>query len=119
MRHRLAALALIPLALAACGSGDATAPASPSPASSSARPQSWERIPETQCKEYVGALERVEPGLVVDEERALGRALNTCMDIEAGVTEKTVMERTRLRYTGGYVTVNTVQARRIVAAAKR
>lgn len=121
MRYRQAALSLIliSLALAGCGGGDAAAPASPSPTSSSARPESWERIPEAQREEYIGALERIEPGLVVNEERALRRGVTTCDNLKEGLTENAVAERARQRFTGGNATVDAGQARRIVAAAKR
>jgi len=69
---------------------------------------------------YLAALERIDAGLVVNEERALRRARETCDDIAAGeLSEAKLVERVVFRLSGGNATIDAKQATQAVALMKQ
>ncbi|MEV4320983.1 DUF732 domain-containing protein [Microbispora rosea] len=67
---------------------------------------------------YLAALGAIDPGLVVNEERAVRRGQNTCLDILEGKSTSTVVHNAQVRFTGGDATVSAAQARQVVKAVK-
>ena len=67
---------------------------------------------------YLAALRGIDPGLTVNEGRAVSRGENTCLDIRQGKPEATVVDNARQRFDGGNAPVDEAKARRIVGAVR-
>jgi hypothetical protein len=102
------------LLLTGCVAQDPAAPAPSASAPTNLKLQS----PKLDKRAFLAALTAIDAGLTVDEDQALRRAANVCLDIKQGKDPMTVAKNAQLRYTGGNVTVNAGQARLIVAAAR-
>ncbi|MER8067220.1 DUF732 domain-containing protein [Streptomyces sp. NPDC094034] len=88
----------------------------------SAEPSKPSGIPspnEVQTGTLILALYAVEPGLVADEDRAVDRARNVCLDITGGKDAGTVQSNAKARFEGGDVpSLTDDQAAEIVSAVK-
>ncbi|MFC4587323.1 DUF732 domain-containing protein [Sphaerisporangium corydalis] len=71
-----------------------------------------------QATSYLAALREIEPYLVANEDRAVSRGRNTCLDILQRKTVNTVVGNTRRRFAGGDGTINTAQASQVVTAVR-
>ena len=112
-------LAALALTLTACDSGDDQADtkptaSSPAPASSSA----FLEPNATQEKTLINGLTAIDPGLTVNEERAVRRSVNVCDDIRNGKDGKTVISNAAYRYDGGDASVDNAKAEKIVKVIK-
>ncbi|MGH3768610.1 MAG: DUF732 domain-containing protein [Pseudonocardiaceae bacterium] len=93
------------------GCGSATPAPSRAPAPTAA--------PTTDAQTaYLARLEQIDPGLVVNTERAIRRAENICLDIKQGKDEATVVSNTVQRLSGGNATIDKAQAAQVVELAK-
>ncbi|MGI9000907.1 MAG: DUF732 domain-containing protein [Pseudonocardia sp.] len=109
--RRLALMFLTVLAaLVACGGPSATAP--------STAPTTKAPITADQAA-YLDGLREINPGLVVNPDRAIRRATNICLDIEEGMTEPEVVRSTVARLSGSNATIDAPQAAQAVELAKR
>lgn len=111
--------------LTACGSGApapaATAPAPPAASSApAASPDilTADDVPADSRAAYLTGLTKIDPGLTVNEDRAIRRATDICVDITQGKDEGTVVSNTVSRLSGGNATINTSQAADAVALAR-
>ncbi len=68
---------------------------------------------------YLADLAAIDPGLVVDADRALRRGQRVCERIAQQQTEAQVVEYARLEFDGGNASVDTAKARRIVAVVRQ
>jgi Protein of unknown function (DUF732) len=68
---------------------------------------------------YLAALRVIDPGLVTNEDRAVRRGRDVCLDISQGKPEETVINNARLRFDGGDAAVGPEKARMIVDAVRR
>lgn len=102
------------LSVAACGGGDDAAVSQPS--KSPGAPAA-----DFSAKEesYLAGLEKIDAGLVANEERAIRRAEETCADIKAGEFKGDALnERVAERLSGGSATIDAKQASQVVALMK-
>ena len=67
---------------------------------------------------YLSGLEKINPGLVANEDRAIDRATNICLDISQGKDEATVVNNAQQRLSGGNATIDNAQAAQAVELAK-
>lgn len=68
---------------------------------------------------YLVALAAIDPGLVVDEDRAISRAESTCQEIASGKSGDVLVANVVQRLSGGNATVNAEQARQAIELMKR
>ncbi|MFI5839441.1 hypothetical protein ACIA8K_06975 [Catenuloplanes sp. NPDC051500] len=119
------------VALSGCGGSDAEPPAAPkapatsapaAPATSAAaapKPAAEPSYSEQDRATYLAELAKIDPGLVVNEERAIRRAEETCADIAAGeITGSKLVDRVVERLSGGNATINASQADRALELMK-
>lgn len=106
---RQVALTGIIILTAACGSATPAPPRVPAP---TAAPNS-----DAQAA-YLARPEQIDPGLVVNTERAIRRAKNICLDIEQGKNEATVVSNAVQRLSGGNATIDKAQAAQVVELAR-
>lgn len=100
------------LALAGCGGGsdEPATKASPSAESSALT---------AEQEAYLKGLEKIDPGLVVNEERALRRAKDICSDVERGeFSGEQLAKRAAERLSGGNATIDAGQGAKVVELAK-
>ncbi|MGW2425090.1 hypothetical protein ACWC0C_38615 [Streptomyces sp. NPDC001709] len=72
-----------------------------------------------QREALIRALRTVDAGLVANEDRAVDRSRNVCLDIKGGKDAKTVQSNARARFEGGTVpSLTDDQAANIVTAVK-
>ncbi|MEU1810966.1 hypothetical protein [Micromonospora aurantiaca (nom. illeg.)] len=107
------------LALAGCGTSTAepsvAAPSSSAPPSAAAS----STIKAVNSEAFLAGLRVVDPGLVANEDRALRRARDICLDVSQNeFTNKQLAERAAERYSGGTVTLTSEQGAKVVALAK-
>jgi hypothetical protein len=112
-------LAVLALTLTACGSSDDQADdkpsaKSPAPATSSA----FLRPNVAQEKTLIDGLTAIDPGLTVNEERAVRRSVGVCDDIRKGKDHDTVVGNAAYRYDGGNASVDNAKAEKIVKVIK-
>ncbi|MDQ3151758.1 MAG: DUF732 domain-containing protein [Actinomycetota bacterium] len=111
--------------LTACGSSEPTptttapAPAAPSVAPGSPGVLTADEVPADARAPYLAGLTEIDPGLTVNEDRAIRRATNICLDIAQGTDEATVIGNTVQRLSGGNATINEAQAAQVVELARR
>jgi hypothetical protein len=121
MRYQLISItALAALALAGCGSDPAPAPApvkaTPPPAATSAAPAA----DVTAQQAYIKGLRAIDAGPVANEERALSRAEDICLDLQQGeFTGAKLNERVAERLSGGSAQITGAQAGKVVELAKK
>lgn len=130
MRSPLLIIAALSAAalLTACGSGDtatpaaapATAASAPAPAPAGSMPETVDadEVPADARAAYLDGLTEIDPGLTVDEDRAINRATNICLDISQGKDEATVITNTVSRLSGGNATIDEAQAAQAVELAR-
>lgn len=64
-------------------------------------------------------LAAIDPGLVANEDRALSRAKDTCLDIKQGeITGDKLNERVAERLSGGDAQITPAQAAKVISLAK-
>jgi hypothetical protein len=83
--------------------------------------EAFEPISARDRAVFLAALRDIDPGLVVDEERAASRGVMTCHDILEGVDDGNAGEverRVRLRFAHGGVRVSSSRAEKIVKAVR-
>lgn len=68
---------------------------------------------------YLRALAAIDPGLVVNEDRAISRAENTCLDIDSGKTGDVLVNNVIQRLSGGNATIDQRQARDAIELMER
>lgn len=69
---------------------------------------------------YLRRIGELDPGLVVDEERAIRRAEATCEDIRGKqLSEQQLVDRVVERMSGGNATINAEQAKFILSLIRR
>lgn len=67
----------------------------------------------------LGALRDVDPGLVIDAERAVRRAKNTCLGVRQGKEDEVAALKAAQRFTSSQVrTLTAKQGQDIVAAVR-
>ncbi|GGS88455.1 DUF732 domain-containing protein [Nonomuraea spiralis] len=121
MRNTLIAAMLGVLALTGCSS---TGPAASSPSSDVGATTSQSApAPDyltAQKADYLAALDAIDPGLVVNEERALRRGQRVCDRILRGSDGGTMSleEYTVAELSGGNATINEAQAKQVIKAVK-
>lgn len=125
----LAAVVLAVLTATGCGpleNPSATAPSpSPSPSLSASSPAalpSRREVPRptaAQARAYLATIARIDPGLVVNRERALRRARGVCDRIvnPPGGT-LTLTRYTAVMLSGGDAQINERQARQVIRAVR-
>lgn len=99
----------------------ASAPAKPGekPSPEPSKPSGIPSPDEVQTATLILALYDVEPGLVTDEDRAVDRARNICLDITGGKDAATVQSNAKARFEGGTVpSLTDDQAANIVTAVR-
>ncbi|GAA3026077.1 DUF732 domain-containing protein [Streptomyces glomeratus] len=69
-------------------------------------------------KQLLSKLHAINPGITVNEERAVRRSVNTCQEMQAGNSMKSIVTNTSARFTGGDATVDERQAAEVVKAVK-
>ncbi|MFB6955273.1 DUF732 domain-containing protein [Streptomyces niveus] len=88
----------------------------------SAEPSKPSGIPSpdaAQTETLIRALRAVDPGLVADEDRAVDRARNVCLDVQGGKDAATVQGNAKSRFEGGTVpSLTDDQAANIVTAVR-
>jgi outer membrane murein-binding lipoprotein Lpp len=120
MRNTLVAVALGLLVLAGCSS--------PTPIQvddSAGRPTAAPTVSDLpgldaeQKADYLAALEKIDPGLVVNEDRALTRAGRVCERMRgAGGGTMTLPEYVVVELSGGNATIDETQAKHVIEAVK-
>lgn len=78
-----------------------------------------DRVPAAARAAYLAGLRQIDAGLVANEDRAIRRAANICLDIAQGKDEQTVVTNTVKRLSGGNATIDASQAARAVALARQ
>lgn len=106
-RLMIAALAGTALLLTGCGSNEPTAPTgAPAPVVPTSAPAqaapgpdilTADEVPAEGRTAYLEGLSAIDLGLTVNEDRAIGRATNICLDIERGQDETTVYRKSGWR----------------------
>ncbi|MFF4557152.1 DUF732 domain-containing protein [Streptomyces sp. NPDC001422] len=92
--------------------------AAPKPKPSKVAPVKFDKPSPAEEKQLLSKLKAINPGITVNEERAVRRAVNTCQEIQAGDSPQTLIKNTSYRFTGGNATVNEDQALQIIKAVK-
>lgn len=124
MHHRSATagiLAALALTLTACDSSDASDKADAKPTATSSAPATssdFMRPNIAQQKTLIDGLTAIDPGLTVNEERAVRRSVNVCDDIRKDKDDKTVITNAAYRYNGGDASVDNAKAEKIVKVIK-
>lgn len=136
MRSAVAALVLPVLLLTGCTAAQPTAApttvtptvASPSPRSTpvytkspAATPGSAQPEPSgiNRSEVFLTTLAAIDPGLIANEDRALSRAQDICLDLSQGKDDTTIARNAELRYEGGSVPdLTSDQALAILNAAR-
>ena len=111
-------LAALALTLTACDSGDDQADAKPTASSPAPANSAFLEPNATQEKTLINGLTAIDPGLTVNEERAVRRSVNVCDDIRKGKDGKTVISNAAYRYDGGDASVDNAKAEKIVKVIK-
>lgn len=108
-RHVWIGVAAGLLAVSGCGSGSSKEADKPAPAATTGG---------TAEQPYLDALKAIDPGLVVNKDRAVNRSKNVCADIQAGKDDATVIKNAAARFNGGDATVDEAKAKQIVEVIK-
>lgn len=111
-------LAALALTLTACDSGDDQADTKPNKNSPAPTASDFLRPNVAQQKTLIDGLTAIDPGLTVNEERAVRRSVNVCDDIRKGKDDKTVTGNAAYRYDGGNADVDNAKAEKIVKVIK-
>ncbi|MEV8015672.1 hypothetical protein AB0O76_04795 [Streptomyces sp. NPDC086554] len=112
------------LALAGCSDdGETDAAAKPKPkATPTQTTPDTPSVPSpnaAQTKALTDALSAIKPELAADEERAVRRAQNVCMDVKGGKDAATMAKNANARYSGGTAgQLTDAQGAQIVKAVK-
>ncbi|MFE5140680.1 DUF732 domain-containing protein [Streptomyces fagopyri] len=88
------------------------------PKPSKVTPVKFDEPDKAEEKALLTKLKAINPGITVNEERAVRRAVNTCQEIHAGDSPQTLIKNTSYRFTGGNATVNEDQAFQVITAVK-
>ncbi|MFG3582553.1 hypothetical protein [Streptomyces sp. NPDC047990] len=88
------------------------------PSAKAPAPVKFDEPNAAETKALLSKLKTINPGIVVNEERAVRRSVNTCSDIQAGKSGDLLNKNVAYRFTGGNATVDEVQAAEIVKAVK-
>lgn len=121
MRYRLIAIiSAVALASAGCGSSDdpepPSTPAQKPPAVATSAAATADAAGQDA---YLQGLAAIDPGLVANEDRALSRAKDTCLDIKQGeITGDKLNERVAERLSGGDAQITPAQAAKVISLAK-
>ncbi|MCI4066290.1 hypothetical protein MRQ36_28555 [Micromonospora sp. R77] len=108
--------AVLVLASTACSGTKSADNATPATTSAAAPAQADFTAKE---KNYLAGLKKIDKGLVTNEERAIRRAQNICLDVKGGeFNDKQLADRAAERLSGGDATINSTQAAKVVALAK-
>jgi len=75
-------------------------------------------VPAEDREAYLAGLTDIDPGLTVNEDRAISRATNICLDIEQGKAAATIISNTAERLSGGNATIDEAQAAEAVELAR-
>jgi hypothetical protein len=99
---------------------DAPAPAASAPAPAGSMPETVDAdgVPADARAAYLAGLTEIDPGLTVNEERAISRAANICLDISQGKDETTVIGNAVERLSGGNARIDEAQAAQAVELAR-
>lgn len=73
---------------------------------------------KAQQRAYLTALERIDPGLVVNEDRAIRRARSICDRVINGAQGATLEKYVVAELSGGNATINEAQAKQVIKAVK-
>lgn len=105
------------LTLAGCSDGGETGAAKPKP---KATPTQLTPSPNpAQTTALTDALSAIKPELAADEERAVNRARNVCLDVKGGKDTATMAKNAAYRFSGGTAgQLTDAQGGKIVAAVK-
>lgn len=99
----------------------ASAPAEPAAQASTETPKPPSGIPSLNASQIVlllKSLNEIDPALIAKDDHAISRSQDTCLDLREGKDPATVQRNTRIRFTGGSVTVTDDQADEIVKAVR-
>lgn len=113
---------LLVLSCVACGDEEPKKDAAPfaTPAAPSRGPQSTRlSIGPDAAAAYIAGLRAIDPGLVVNTERALRRGRDVCLDLEQGeFAGERLNARVAARLSGGNATITEAQAAQAIELAK-
>lgn len=113
MRVHIAAVGVLLGALSACGGGDAEPEPKPSKVAQGPAVPSPDA---DQTAKLMASLKAIDAGLAADQDRAVGRSRNVCLDLKQGGD---AVANARARFEGGSVPKLTEsQAAKIVDAVK-
>jgi len=105
---------LVAAALSACGFD-----ADPQESSNNRPAAPAGEVLTAEQRAYLDALSKIDPGLVSDQERALDRVANICLDIAMGqFSDEQLAERVANRLSGGNVKIDLAQAAEVITLAK-
>lgn len=113
--------------LVGCGSSEPSPAASEAPAvpASAATPAesgpdilAADEVPAEGRAAYLAGLTSIDSGLTLNEDRAISRATNICLDIDQGKDETTIINNTVERLSGGNATIDEDQAADVVELAR-
>lgn len=100
-------------------SATASPAASSAPTTLAATPRPVPTPTAAQQRTYLAMIARIDPGLVVNRERAMRRAGRICERIIQPPGGALTLERyTVLELSGGYAQINEAQARQVIKAVK-
>lgn len=127
--HRIGLTTALPMLtcalLAGCGSSEPT-PADVPAATASVTAPAEDRpdiltdveVSAEDRASYLAGLRDIDPGLTSNEDRAIRRVTNICLDVEQGKDETTIINNTVERLSGGSATINETQAAEVVELAR-
>jgi hypothetical protein len=117
MRNTVIAAAFGVLALAGCST---STPAEPTASSAPVQPVSGVPTPDAgQQADYLAALKEIDPGLVVNEERAIRRGRAICdRIINKSGSAASLVSYTVEELSGGNATIDQAQAKKAIKAVK-
>ena len=96
----------------------ADVPAAPSPAASTSSAPPPSPSPSGDVPGYLAGLKAINTRLATDQDTAVTRGRNTCLDIEQGKPRSTVVNNARQRF-AGTVAVSAAMAGKIVDVAQK
>ncbi|MFC4148588.1 hypothetical protein ACFO0M_20225 [Micromonospora mangrovi] len=115
-RIMITVASVLVLASTACSSTESAEPAKSAAATAAAPTQAEMTAKE---KKYLAGLKKIDEGLAANEERAIRRAQNICLDVKGGeFNDKQLADRAAERLSGGDATIDSAQGAKVVALAK-